>query len=422
MIKINAVGILFFLFLTFSADAIAQSAFIPESIWGNINPSTGQAEDFIIIKTGEKIFGKVISKYDEASYRNLIFSNGGVETTYTSKELEAFGLANSRFFMTKTLPGESESKFVQILLSGKLQLNYYDKRYFLDNGDEMLELRAFYTQGQIDGNKLKRYVKAYISTLKIQMAGDCGMQLNDQIEKTKMEELDLIQLFSQYHKCNDLPYQVHVSNVKFLKVSPVMMVGLGSASLLNRSVETGQINDLNNKMTQRLQVGMRLHDFRKFPRISFDLRVGMEILNSRFVSNFESPGVVRISAEEDFTETNIFVPISFNYSIYRRQNLDLYAGLIASTWASNIESKEALIEERFSSSDRTNLYEKSFLVGRDRLFVPGLKLGTKFSLGKMVVFSELQGDLQLDYYTTNILAKRSSFSRTGISFQIGVEF
>lgn len=418
----TAVGLVGFLFLILSLSANAQSGFISESIWGNINPTTGEAGDFIITKSGVKVFGKVISKYDEATYRTVVFANDGVETTYSPNDLQAFGLTNSRFFMTKTLPGESDAKFVQILLSGELQLNFFDNRYFLDNGDEMFELRAFYTQGQIDGNKLKRYVKAYISTLKIQMAGDCGTQLNDLIENTKMEELDFIRLFSKYHESGALPYKVHVSNVKFLKVSPVMMAGLGSASLYDRSVETGQINDLEGKISHRLQFGVRLHDFRKLPRVSIDFRVGMELLNSKFVSSFESPGVVRISASEEFSETNVFIPLSFNYSVFRRQNIDVYAGLITSVWFSSIKSKGALIEEQFLNSERTNLYEDSFLVGVDRLFVPGLKVGAKFPLGKMVIFSELQGDLQLDYYTTNILAKRSSFNRAGLSFQIGIEF
>lgn len=422
MIRKTAVGVVSFLLLILSLSANAQSGFISESIWRNINPSTGEAGDFIITKSGVKVFGKVISKYDEATYRTVVFANDGVETTYSPNDLQAFGLTNSRFFLTKTLPGESDPKFVQILLSGELQLNFYDNRYFLDNGDEILELRAFYTQGQIDGNKLKRYVKAYISTLKIQMAGDCGTQLNDLIENTKMEELDFIRLFSKYHECSGLPYKVHVSNVKFLKVSPVVMAGLGSASIYNRSVETGQANDLDGKMNQRLQVGIRLHDFRKLPRLSIDFRVGVELLNSNFVSSFERPGVVRISASEEFSETNVFIPLSFNYSVFRRQNLDVYAGFITSVWFSTIKSKGAMIEEQFLNSDRTNLYEDSFLVGVDRLFVPGLKLGAKFPVGKMVIFSELQGDLQLDYYTTNILAKRSSFSRSGVSFQIGIEF
>ena len=254
------------------------------------------------------------------------------------------------------------------------------------------------------------------------MAGDCGVQLNDLIEKTKMEELDFILLFKQYHECMGLPFTVHVSKVKFLKVSPVVMAGFGVASIYDRSVETGQVNDLEGTLTQRFQVGVRLDDFRKLPRVSIDFRIGMERLNSKFVSDFVRPGIVRISASEAFSETNVFIPLSFNYSVYRRQNLDVYAGVIASIWFSSIKTTGGRIEEQFLSSDRRNLYENSILVGVDRLFVPGLKLGAKFPVGKMVFFSELQGDVQLDYYTTNILAKRSSFSRSGLSFQVGLAF
>jgi hypothetical protein len=58
----------------------------------------------------------------------------GETATYDPKDLKAFGLENSRFFITKSVPGEEGSRFVQILVSGALQLNFYNNRYFLDNG------------------------------------------------------------------------------------------------------------------------------------------------------------------------------------------------------------------------------------------------------------------------------------------------
>jgi hypothetical protein len=410
-------------FLLLSTRIQAQSGFIDKFLYDNVNPMNGSLEDFIVMPSGVKIFGKIQNKYDEATYQSLVFMADGQTSTYYPKDLKAFGLANSRFFMTKTVPGEVESKFVQILVSGELQLNFYNNRYFMDNGTELLELKAFYTLGQIDGNKLKRYVKAYISTLKIQMAGTCGTKLNDQIEKSKMEELDFVKLFEAYHQCNGLPYTSHINSISFLKVSPILMAGIGFVSLRDRSVEKDQKNGLDNTISYRFQGGLRLHDFRKFPRISLDLRLGVELLNTTYQSRFESPGVVIIRAEENFQETSIFIPIAVNYSFYRNNETDVYLGLSGAAWYRSISSTSGIITEELIGSGKTNIYNRKVVTGVNRLFVPGLKLGANFPLGdRMRLFTETQFDLLLDYYTTNILAKRSSFSRTGLSFQIGIEF
>ncbi len=410
-------------FLLLTTTMRAQSGFIDKFTYDNNNPATGSPGDFIVMPSGVKIFGNILSKYDEATYQYLDFMADGQTYTYYPKDLKAFGLANSRFFMTKTVPGEVESKFVQILVSGELQLNFYENKYFVDNGTELIELRAFYTQGQIEGNKLKRYVKAYISTLKFQMAGNCGTKLNDQIEKTKMEELDFVRLFEAYHECNGLPYTSHINSVKFLKVSPVLIGGIGKVALLDRSVEAGQQNGLENTISYRLQGGLRLHDFRKFPRISIDVRFGIEILNTTFQSRFESPGIVIIQAEENFQETSLFIPIAVNYSVYRKNKADVYLGIAGAAWYPSMKSSPGKITEELIGRDRTNIYNREIVVGVKRLFVPGFKMGANFPLGqRMRIFTETQFDLLLDYYTTNILAKRSSFSRAGVSLQIGIEF
>lgn len=419
IIRTLAIG---FVFIFVSGFSSAQSGFIEERIWSNVNPSTGLAQDFVIKKSGEKIFGEIYGDYDEATYNSIQFEAGGETQIFDASDLSAFGLENSRFFMSKVLPELQDEVFVQILVSGQLQLNYYDKKYYLDNGDEIFELKAFYTIGAIDGNRLKRYVKAYMSVLKTQMAGSCGLELNSAIEQTKMEEQDFIKLFTQYHECLGVSNQVHVSKVKFIRVSPVLTAGFCKVGLLDRSVEQGQINDFDGSIAYRFQAGIRLHEFRKLPRISIDFRLGIEQFNSTFKSEFLSPGVVSITAMEEFKETSVFIPFSFNYSFFRKDKMDLYGGLVAAMWFRDFKSESSEIREEVFQSDRINLYERPILEGPKRLFVPGLKVGARFPKGKMTVFTELQGDLQLDYYTSNILAKRSSFSRSVVSFHLGVEF
>jgi hypothetical protein len=155
---------------------------------------------------------------------------------------------------------------------------------------------------------------------------------------------------------------------------------------------------LDNTISYRFQGGLRLHDFRKFPRISLDLRLGVECLNTTFQSRFESPGVVIIQAEENFQETSVFIPISFNYSVYRKNETDVYLGLSGAAWYRSISSSSGIITEELIGRGKTNIYTREIVTGVDRLFVPGLKLGVNFPLGdRMRLFTETQFDVLLDY-------------------------
>ena len=112
-------------FLLLYTTLHAQRGFIDKFLYDNINPVSGSPEYFILMSSGEKIFGKVQNKYDEATYQSLDFMADGETSTYNPKDLKAFGLANSRFFITKSVPGEEGVRFVQVLVSGALQLNFY---------------------------------------------------------------------------------------------------------------------------------------------------------------------------------------------------------------------------------------------------------------------------------------------------------
>ncbi|TXE02523.1 hypothetical protein [Algoriphagus aquimarinus] len=167
MVKIlRVVAVLFLIAMPFFY-AQAQSGYVEESVWSNVNTASGQASDFIITNNGTKLFGVIQRNFDYTEYDKVIFeaSNGG--NTYLPAELKAFGLDNGQFFMSKRLPDSSELEFVQILFSGNLQLDYKKGKYYIDNGLEIQELRAYYEDITVDGEKRRRSIKLYISILKI---------------------------------------------------------------------------------------------------------------------------------------------------------------------------------------------------------------------------------------------------------------
>jgi len=77
-------------FLLLSTTIQAQSGFIDKFLYDNINPVSGSPGDFVVMASGEKIFGKVQNKYDEATYQSLVFRADGEISTYNPKNLKAF--------------------------------------------------------------------------------------------------------------------------------------------------------------------------------------------------------------------------------------------------------------------------------------------------------------------------------------------
>ncbi|MEP4374465.1 MAG: hypothetical protein ABJ333_05375, partial [Algoriphagus sp.] len=123
MNRILLVAGCFFLIVMPFFFAHAQGGYVEEQVWSNVNPDSRQAEDFVILNNGQKLFGKVVRAYDFSNYDQVDFQYQGNLKTYFPSDLQAFGLDNGRFFMSKMLPGSSVIEFVQVLFSGSLQLD-----------------------------------------------------------------------------------------------------------------------------------------------------------------------------------------------------------------------------------------------------------------------------------------------------------
>lgn len=402
----------------------AQGGYVEESVWSNVNPASGQASDFIITSAGEKLFGDIISSYDFANYEKVDFEYKGSVKTYSPVDLKAFGLKNGRFFMSKKLAESSEVEFVQILFTGRLQLDYKRDKYYLDNGSEIQELRSYYQDVKGAGSPKKRHVKLYISTLKINTAGACGQTLTDLIEKSRLEEQDIIQILTQYHECEELPYKLHVVKIPVAKFSPTLNLGVGTELLQATNIVNKFNYAFSNSMAIGVFAGFRLHDFRRSPRSSVDLRMGYMMRSGRIdASIFKGNDLV--TASQTFNESSLVIPFSYNFSMLKKGNSDFYMGLVLTGWFSTFQSDLAIMELTATfRPGEIQLVEEEFMTLPTTSVVPGLKVGANFpiSSGKKL-FTELQVDYFNKFYGVQILALPTiNINRTYVSFQVGIEF
>ncbi|WPR75741.1 hypothetical protein [Algoriphagus sp. NG3] len=404
--------------------AQSQSGYLEEEIWSRTNPTTGLESDFIITSSGIKLFGKIISNYDYSNYDKVEFEHNGSLKTYFPADLQAFGLSNGRFFMSKKLDESSSLEFVQILFSGKLQLDYKKGKYYIDNGIEIQELRSYYQDVTYDGEKRRKRIKLYISTLKILTAGSCGFELTELIEKSSLDEQDFIKILTQYHECEKLPYKLHVEKIPFVQISPTVALGIGGDFTKASEILEGVNYAFSNSLSYKALAGLRLHDFRKFPKSSIDLRVGYQMKSSTLDVSYIARQEL-ITASQEFQESTIVIPFSYNFSIIKRGEKDIYVGLVLTAWLSSLKNELTIIEQsRINVPEVIFLYERDFMTLTDYSVKPGVKVGANLPLaGKMKLFTEMEVDFFNNFYSVQVLNLPGvDISRTYVSLQFGLQF
>jgi hypothetical protein len=403
--------------------AQAQSGYIEESAWSNINPISGQASDFIITADGDKLFGVILRNYDYNNYDQVDFEHNGAVKTYFPGDLRSFGLENGRFFVSKLLPESSSLEFVQVLLSGRLQLDFKKGNYYLDNGVQIQHLRSYYRDVEGHGTSTRRQVKLYIATLKINTAGECGMELTDLIERSRIDEQDFIRILTQYHECENLPYKLHVEKIPFFKFSPTLALGVGMDLTKAPEIHEKTNYAFSNSMSYNAFVGFRLHDFRRFPKSSFDLRLGYIHRSATFNASSENMREV-VTGGHEFSESNVVIPFSYNFSFVKKTDTDIYLGLVMSAWFTSTKTNMSILEFNVPSIGETLLYEQKIVSVKKQSTIPGIKLGASFPISSnWKFFSELQLDYLSDFYAFELLDSRSiSVNRTYLSIKAGIEF
>lgn len=423
MIKILGLAACILLMCTPFIYAQAQSGFIEESVWSNINPATGSGSDFIVTKEGTKLFGAILRTAELTDYSKVDFAYQGNTSSYLPTDLQAFGLTDGHFFLSKKLPDASELEFVQVLFSGKLQLDYRRGNYYIDNGVEIQQLKEYSQDISVDGEKRSRLIKLYVSTLKVLTAGDCGLELNGLIEKSNLEEQDFIKILTQYHECEGLPYKLYVDRVKFVSISPIVSLGIGSSFTNSSDIPDNANYNFSNSIDYRAFAGFRLHDFRRFPKSSIDLRIGYVARSTTYDASYEVRHEIATGTQQ-FKESSIVIPLGYNYSIIKNANKEIYVGLVMSAWLSSFKNDQYLIKiSNIYGPVETQVFEEQSITLTDNTVNPGIRAGAKFPISsKMNLFVELEADYLNDFYFSQLGdSPVYRINRTSVSLQIGIE-
>jgi hypothetical protein len=405
-----------------SSQAFSQTDRLSEFDWTNVDPSSGQESDFVILVSGKKVFGEILRNYDKVSYAEIQFQGGGEIKSFAPADLKGFGLDNGQLFFSRQLPGQTDQSFVQILVSGSLELSESRGSLFLDDGRTYQKLDSYQRNIERDGQTVRKLYKPYIFTLKTALSGDCAVLLYPKVDRLSYNQEAIIHLLEDYYVCQGTEYKIHVEKIPLLKFSPTVGAGLSYFSLSSPQKKEGRNDQLVNDMGYHGFLGLRIHDFRLLPRLSVDLRVGYSVFNTTLLSSNEGSQFLWTGSEE-IEETAFYLPASISYSVLKNRRSELYVGISAGLWIKEVTTSEGRIDHRDFNPQETRIEESQIVEVFDSYFTPGVRVGYNFSLAdKLRVFGEIEANVQKEYYLFNLVQNESVYGRSRFSFQVGLEF
>lgn len=374
------------------------------------------------MNSGEKVFGSVVRNFNQAFYDQVVFKSQEATFTYSPNDILGFRLDNGQLFLSGSFPGSEELHFIQIIISGPLILSSYKERFFLSDGNTSEELKAFYQKVQVNDKTYQKYMRPFITPLKLYLTGDCGVALYEEIDRMPFSEMALTRVIKEYLDCQQAAYSVYANETSFVKISPTLGLGFSHFSLASFSGREGRKDRFDNSLGFMGQVGVRFHDFRRLPRFSTEIRLGYSQFATQILSSYESSGLIW-TGSEDVKETALYLPLSFNYSILKNQKMEVYFGILGGFWSSKITQENGIADQRFLSTESVYLIEGDITELQDSRFISGLKLGTNLrATSKFRIFAELEATSQSNYYRFALLNDNSEYKRNRIAFQLGIEF
>jgi hypothetical protein len=380
-----------------------------------------KGQDYVILASGEKVFGKGISPFDYNNYSIFKFSDrDGNRQHYKPEDLLRFQLENGRTFVTHTLKEESGPVFAQVIFSGKVSLYRYGGYYYLHHKDEMSLLKNQKQTQELNGKMMVLHQKPYVNVIKNTLSGPCGDRLFPEIKNLSLKEEELIAVLKDYHDCEGASYQVHVKDIPLFKISPIVAAGITSPFLTAYRTRENRRDFFENNQFPFFQAGVRFYDARKAPRFLFDLGVGYlmddNVIHTEYIQN-----EVKIIGMERYKSSSFYIPLSANYILYRNTLGEIYGGGGVTIWFNRVESDYAMIEFTYFSD--ITLHADPYYSKRDNPYSVNAKLGANLFASKYYrIFAETKVDWFNDYYQLNLLKNVSRYNQISPSLSVGLQF
>lgn len=174
--------------------------------------------EFLVTQEMDTLFGIVERVTNVFSKKNsLIFYSESENQSklYDISEVIAYQNQYEKLFLRKEFwKGDSvEYKFLELLISGEINLYKDFSNFYVEKGDEIYKLENTFTDRRDEVDRtFRKHNREYIATLSVLMGG-C-VQLYEEINNSKYDYNDLSFLIVKYHECVDKEYRMIISKKK----------------------------------------------------------------------------------------------------------------------------------------------------------------------------------------------------------------
>lgn len=382
-----------------------------------------QADDYILKADGQKETGVILGSFENDQYNTVRFrSAAGGTGTFGPGDIQGFGFQSGRKFMAIRLPGSENLEFVQVLLTGKLSLYKANDKFYVNDGREIHELKAFYDKATVAGRETRELKKPYLGTINMLMAGECSAEIYDVLADTKYDDYSLVKLLSKYHYCEGITYEQHLPELPFVRISPVIYGGVTYMSMSPASRPENRKDAFENHQTPIMQIGIKAHQFRRWKRLFIDVSVGYSKLDNTIISEYTSESQY-MTAKEVFSASTITIPAFVNYTWTRAGSFDSYIGIGFNSRFSSLESEFAMVDQTLTHNGVTTIYEREFTSINEKMTSAAGKIGVVWNFSKKIgLLAELQLDYLPAFYQVNLPFNEASYNQTNTSLLIGLRF
>lgn len=382
---------------------------------------------FVINQDGDSLRGYILFEDHMFNRGHCLFKSSldAPQKSFSPTDIRTYGVDGIALFRSWELEKRSGKKkliFLEYMLQGAPSLLFYGSKYFLEEGNNVIELdvkkdtvsqegKIFIQEGQVFRNFL------------IQQFGACSDML-DMLEDTKSGGTYLYDIVKTYHECQELSYQSFVSKKKWVQLQ------LGAGVSGNRfnyfpkrfAGSTYYFEGSDPLWSYFIGRFVRLHV--SYPRLNSRWAVRTDLIFSQIdfsISEINDRAGIDLLYEMDIATSALEVPITLAYNLTKSTNRVIIPYVFAGV---GVGLPLGLAGKRRTlNTDGTQL-SRNFLFSLNSFALIKGGFGTTFKLGNSITgFFEFWGERTNGYIVpddNNVLLYRRNLGLKLGAYFLGV--
>lgn len=386
------------------------------------NSASVQVEDYVILQNGRRFDGTVLRKLGQLDFEKIEFLRRGETEVYSPADIKSFGLGSGEFYRSLSLDGSETKQFVQMLVEGPVNLARYQGVYFAGNGTELTRLEDNSVLSKTKSASVQEAAIPYTSTLSTLMAGDCLRKIASLIRGTKLQEDELLWLFTRYYECDKSEVVFFTELQPAYKLSPSGIVSVYQTGIKSDQVVGDRKDLMTSSPIFQGYFGVKVHSLRSFPRFSADAGAAFEASSLTWESQLESPAG-RFTATEEIGLSFLSFPLTINYTLARSRNKEFILGLGSGYGFSFSNSEYSIQDILYRGYEDLILQEGSFVdIKNGVVFFHG-QGGVQFKLKSKQEISLLGRFRYMpSYYTAELGNNAATYHKLDLGLGLGIHF